>query len=194
MALRLGNQERWQASSDSAAEVNNPPSNWVARFARYVPAGSRVLDLACGGGRHSRLFMEHGFRVLAADRDLSGLGDLVDHPDIDAVQVDLEDGMPFPFKEKQFGGVIVTNYLYRPILGDIVSAVAEGGILIYETFAKGNERFEGPSRPDFLLDRGELLEAVRGKLTVLAYEDLIIADPRPAAIQRIAAVREPAQR
>jgi hypothetical protein len=85
---------------------------------------------------------------------------------------------------------VVANYLYRPILEDIVSAVAEGGILIYETFAKGNERFEGPSRPDFLLNQGELLEAVRGKLRVLAYEDLIVDDPSPAAIQRIAATGE----
>jgi SAM-dependent methyltransferase len=193
VALKRGNQESWQASSDNTPEVNNPPSSWVTRFARYVPAGSRVLDLACGSGRHSRLFIEHGFRVLAVDRDLSGMGDLVDHPDIDAVQVDLEDGRPFPFKDERFGGVIVANYLYRPILGDIVSAVGEGGLLIYETFAKGNEPFDGPSRPDFLLDRGELLEAVRGELAVLAYEDLIIADPRPAAIQRIAAVREPVQ-
>jgi hypothetical protein len=137
------------------------------------------------------LFLERGLRVLAVDRDLSGLGDLAAHPSIEAVQVDLEDGRTFPFREERFGGVVVVNYLYRPILEDLVSAVAEGGILIYETFAKGNERFEGPKRPDFLLNRGELLEVVRGKLTVLAYEDLIVEDPRPAAIQRIAATREP---
>ena len=173
--------------------MNKPASAWVTRFASYVPAAARVLDLACGRGRHSALFLERGFRVLAVDRDISGLGDLAAHPSLEAVQVDLEDGRDFPFKDERFGGVVVANYLHRPILGDIVSAVAEGGILIYETFAKGNEPFEGPSRPDFLLNRGELLEAVRGKLTVQAYEDLIVNDPRPAAIQRIAAVREPAQ-
>ena len=173
--------------------MNKPASAWVARFASYVPAGARVLDLACGQGRHSALFLERGFRVLAVDRDTGGLGDLAANPSLEAVQVDLEDGRAFPFRDERFGGVVVANYLYRPILEDIVSSVAEAGILIYETFAKGNEPFEGPSRPDFLLNRGELLEAVRGKLTVLAYEDLIVDDPRPAAIQRIAAVREPAQ-
>jgi SAM-dependent methyltransferase len=157
-----------------------------------VPAGTRVLDLACGGGRHSALFLERGLKVLAVDRDVSGLADLAANPLLEAVRVDLEDGRAFPFKGEEFGGVVVANYLYRPILDDLVSAVAEGGILIYETFARGNERFEGPSRPDFLLNRGELLEVVRGKLTVLAYEDLIVDDPRPAALQRIAARREPA--
>jgi SAM-dependent methyltransferase len=149
-----------------------------------------VLDLACGSGRHSRLFLDRGLRVVAVDRDLSGLADLVPHPSLEAIEVDLEDGREFPFKNRQFGGVVVTNYLFRPILPDIVAAVADGGILIYETFAKGNEPFPGPSNPDFLLDRGELLEAVGGRLRVLAYEDLIVEEPRPAAVQRIAAVRE----
>jgi SAM-dependent methyltransferase len=155
----------------------------------YVPEGSTVLDVACGSGRHSRLFLDRGLRVVATDRDLSGLGELVKHPSLKAVEVDLEDGREFPFKDRQFGGVVVTNYLFRPILPDLVSVVGDGGILIYETFAKGNEPFPGPSNPDFLLNRGELLEAVRGTLRVLAYEDLILGEPRPAAVQRIAAVR-----
>jgi SAM-dependent methyltransferase len=157
-----------------------------------VPEGTKVLDLACGSGRHSKLFLERGFRVVAVDRDLSSLGPLAEHPSIEAVEVDLEDGRAFPFKDGQFGGVVATNYLFRPILPDIVSAVGDGGVLIYETFAKGNEPFGGPSNPNFLLDRGELLEAVRGKLRVLAYEDLIVPNPQPAAVQRIAAVRQPA--
>ncbi len=149
-----------------------------------------VLDVASGSGRHARLFVHRGCRVVAVDRDLSGLGELAGHRSIETVEADLEDGREFPFEPGRFGGVVVTNYLYRPILPDIVAAVGDGGILIYETFAKGNERFGKPRNPDYLLDRGELLEAVRGKLRVLAYEDLIVGDPQPAAVQRIAAVRE----
>lgn len=136
------------------------------------------------------MFLGRGHSVLAVDRDLSGLAELLGKPALHARECDLEDGGPFPLAGKTFDGVVVTNYLYRPLMGSIVAAVAPGGLLIYETFAAGNERFEGPSRPDFLLQPGELLAAVEGELRVLAYEDLIIDDPRPAAVQRIAAVRE----
>lgn len=160
----------------------------MARFLPYAPSGSPALDLACGGGRHTRLLLELGHPVLAVDRDLSGIAALVGTPGLETLEVDLEDGASFPPAGRQFGAVVVTNYLYRPVLPAIVAAVEGGGILIYETFAVGNEPFEGPSRPDFLLRPGELLEAVAGKLRVLAYEDLILQDPRPAALQRIAAV------
>ena len=165
-------------------------SPWVVRFASYAPQGRRVLDLAAGSGRHSRLFLEKGFDVLAVDRDTSGLRDLEGNRRLEAVELDLEDGRDFPFRGQRFGAVVVTNYLYRPILEDIVLAVGPGGILIYETFAKGNEQFGSPSNPDFLLDRGELLEAVRGKLRVLAYEDMFVEIPRPSVVQRVAALNE----
>jgi SAM-dependent methyltransferase len=169
--------------------VGGRPSSWVVRFAPLVPAGGEVLDLACGVGRHTRLFLERGHPVVAVDRDLSGMGDLRQHPGLETLEVDLEDGRPFPLRGRAFAGVVVANYLYRPILPDVVSTVAPDGVLIYETFARGHERFGRPRRPEFLLQPGELLEAVRGQLRVLAYEDLVVDEPTPAAVQRICAMR-----
>ena len=163
-------------------------SPWVLRWADLLPADGDVLDLACGAGRHTRLLLELGHPVVAVDIDLSGIADLVGHPRLETAQVDLEDGSPFPLRGRSFAGLVVTNYLHRPILDDLVSAVALGGALIYETYARGNERFGLPTNPDFLLEPGELLEAVRGRLRVVAYEDLIVDDPSPAAVQRICAV------
>ena len=164
------------------------PSAWVRRFADRIPARGAVLDLATGGGRHTRFLMGRGHPVLAVDRDVTGLADLRADPTVTIIASDLEDGRPWPFGDQRFAGVVVTNYLHRPLLPAIVAAVAPGGCLIYETFAVGNARFGKPSNPDFLLRPGELLEAVRGRLTVLAYENLAVTDPRPAVIQRIAAV------
>jgi SAM-dependent methyltransferase len=165
------------------------PSAWVARHLPEVAEGGDVLDVACGSGRHARLFLERGHRVVAVDRDLSGLGDLFGHPRLEAVERDLEDGRPFPGAGRAFGAVVVVNYLHRPLLPELVGAVAPGGVLIYETFARGNERFGRPARPAFLLGPGELLEAVRGRLRVVAYEDTVVREPRPAKVQRICAVR-----
>lgn len=166
------------------------PSPWVRRFAPDLPAGGAVLDLACGKGRHTRLLLELGHPVLAVDRDLSGLADLADASGLETREVDLEDGQPPPFAARRFAGVVVTNYLFRPLLPALIQAVAPGGLLIYETFARGNERFGKPANPDHLLKPGELLEAVRGSLRVLAYEDLVVERPWPAAVQRISARRE----
>jgi SAM-dependent methyltransferase len=166
------------------------PSPWVARFAPLVPAGGRVLDIAAGGGRHTRFFRARGHPVTAVDRDTGRLADLVTDAGVEVAERDLEGGAPFPFAPGAFAGVVVTNYLHRPILPDIVAAVAGGGVLLYETFARGQERFGHPHRPEFLLEPGELLEAVRGVLRVVAYEDAVLDDP-PRAVQRIAAIREP---
>jgi hypothetical protein len=165
-------------------------SPWVRRFADLIPAGGSVLDLAAGGGRHTRFLLGLGHRVTAVDRDIPALADLCDHPAATILAADLEDGRPWAFSSQRFAGVVVTNYLHRPLLPDIVASVAPGGCPIYETFAVGNERFGKPSNPDFLLRPGELLEAVRGHLTVIAYENLEVAEPKPAIVQRIAAVRE----
>jgi SAM-dependent methyltransferase len=162
-----------------------PASAWVARFAPQVPAGT-VLDLAAGSGRHSLLMRGLGHAVVAVDRDTSTLAARA-VPGIDAVAEDLETGSMPACLGRRYAAVIVTNYLHRPILPAIVGAVAPGGWLLYETFAIGNERFGRPSNPGFLLRPGELLEAVRGILRVVAYEDLEVAEPRPAMVQRIAA-------
>ncbi len=164
-------------------------SPWVVRFASYVPGDGRVLDLACGGGRNSRFFLGRGQEVVAVDRDLSRIGDLMGFPRFRAIRVDLEDGRSFPLRGQRFAAVIVTNYLHRPILGDLISVVRPGGVFIYETFAHGNEQFGRPSCSEYLLRPGELLEVVRDQLRVIAFEDLVVNDPRPKAVQRIAAVR-----
>jgi SAM-dependent methyltransferase len=163
------------------------PSAWVVRFADLVPAGGTVLDVAAGGGRHSRFFLDRKNPVVAVDRDIAPLQGLAG---VDAIAADLENGGPWPFGDRRFGGVVITNYLHRPILPMIVGAVAPGGALLYETFAVGNARFGKPSNPAFLLRPGELLEAVRGRLRVIAYEDVETTEPKPAMVQRIAAVNE----
>jgi len=163
------------------------PSPWVTRFAELVPAGGAVLDIACGSGRHTRAFLGRGHPVTAIDRDVSALHAT---PGLTVVEADLEDGRAFPCAPAAFAGVVVTNYLWRPILPAIVACVAPGGALLYETFALGNERFGRPRNPDFLLAPGELLDVARdGGLRVVAYEDLVVDTPRPAAVQRIAATR-----
>ncbi len=170
--------------------LGSPPSAWVVRFAPMVPEGAPVLDLACGGGRHTRLFAEADHPVTAVDVNLGNLGDLAGHPRVKAIEADLEAGDPFPLAGRAFGGVVVTNYLHRPLLEDLVAAVAPGGVLIYETFAEGNKEVGGRvTNPDFLLRHGELLDLVRGRLRVVAYEDVVLREPTPAAVQRICAVR-----
>lgn len=148
-----------------------------------------MLDLACGGGRHARFLAAQGFEVLAVDRD-AGL--FPAPPDgVTVVAADLEGG-PWPFPGRRWDAIVVTNYLHRPLLPVLAGSLELGGVLVYETFARGNERFGKPSNPDFLLAPGELLEAVRGRLRVVAYEDLVVDEPRPAAVQRLCARREDA--
>jgi len=163
------------------------PSPWVARFAALVPAGGAVLDVAAGGGRHTRLFLGRGHPVVAVDRDTKGLAELEPSLGLEIVTADLE-AASWPLPGRKFAGVVVTNYLHRPLFPALLAAVVPGGAFVYETFAAGNERFGKPSNPDFLLRPGELLETVRGRLRVIAYEDVEVAEPRPAMVQRIAAV------
>ncbi len=165
-------------------------SGWIDRFGPSVPHPGPVLDVACGGGRHTRWFAARGYDVVAIDRDLAGVGDLADDVHVELRPVDLEDGSAFPAAPGAFTGVVVTNYLWRPALDAIADAVAPGGWLLYETFAVGNERLARPTNPDFLLRRNELLElALRHGFVVVAYEDLEVHVPRPAAVQRLAATR-----
>ncbi|NIA71863.1 methyltransferase domain-containing protein [Pelagibius litoralis] len=159
-------------------------------IAPEAPAlNARVLDLACGSGRHSRLLLGLGHQVLAVDRDISGLGELAGQDRMEALQCDLETGETPTFLRRSFDAIVVTNYLYRPLFPALLGALAPGGLLIYETFALGNERFGRPSNPDFLLRPGELLDWLRNDLRILAYEDLEVALPKPAAVQRVCAKR-----
>lgn len=162
------------------------PSAWVVRWAAQIPAGGRVLDIACGRGRHARFFARRGHPVEAVDRDPAKLAPLAGIPGISVTSADLENG-PWPYEGQQFAGIVVANYLHRPLFPRLLAALAPGGVLIYETFVAGNERYGRPSNPAFLLNPGELLEVVRGRLRVIAYEDIEVSEPRPAAVQRICA-------
>jgi SAM-dependent methyltransferase len=169
------------------------PSAWVQRFAHLIPAGSEVLDVACGHGRHARLARALGLRVTAADLDTRGVADLARDPGVRIVTGDLESG-PWPFAAGGFGAVIVANYLHRPHFPRLAAALAPGGVLLVDSFAAGNERHGRPRNPDFLLAPGELLAAFGGLLQVVAYEAGYEAHPRPAIRQRLCAIRgsEPA--
>jgi SAM-dependent methyltransferase len=162
-----------------------PASAWVKRFVPLIRRGGRVLDLAAGSGRHTRLLLESGFAICAVDRDISALSPLAG-ANCEVRRVDLETGAPWSLGTG-YDGIIVTNYLHRPLLPAIAQALATSGVLIYETFARGNERFGRPHNPDFLLRPGELLDAF-AMLTVIAFEQGEVSVPRPAVIQRIAAV------
>ena len=176
------------ATNPETSESSPPPSAWVRRFLPLIKPGGLVLDLAAGSGRHSRLLRDSGFAVCAVDRDVAGLLPLAE-TGCEVRRIDLETGRAWPLGT-MYDGIVVANYLHRPLLSTIGQALAPGGILIYETFALGNERFGRPRNPDFLLRPGELLEAF-AMLTVVAFEQGEITAPRPAVIQRIAAVAGP---
>jgi len=159
------------------------PSAWVQRWSGLVPAGGPVLDVACGLGRHMRWFSQQGHPVTGVDRAQEAVDAAASLGE--AVRADLENG-PWPLPGRTFAGVVVTNYLWRPLLPAILQSVAPGGVLIYETFAAGNETVGRPARPEFLLRPGELLLACRA-LRVVAYEDGFLNEPA-RFVQRIAAV------
>ena len=163
------------------------PSDWVRRWSTLAPPGSTALDVACGAGRHLRWMHQHGHPTVGVDRSADAVAACAAWGEIHCA--DLEDG-PWPFAGRQFGAVIVTNYLWRPLLPLLVDSVAPGGVLIYETFARGNETVGRPARADFLLQPGELLAACAALRTV-AYEDGFLDAPA-RFVQRIAAVRETA--
>lgn len=180
---------QWPASQWPASQW--PASQWVERFAPLVRSGGSVLDVACGNGRHLRLFHRRGHPVVGIDRDLRGLADLAGTAGIEMVGADLENGRPWPLPaERRFAAIVVTNYLHRPLFPALLDALEPGGLLLYETFAQGHQRLGRPTTPDFLLRRGELLECVRGRLQVLAFEQGEVARPRQAVVQRLAAVND----
>jgi SAM-dependent methyltransferase len=179
------------ASLPSSHTALDQASAWVARFAPTIPSGE-VLDLACGGGRHARLLASLGHPVLAVDRDADALARAAGQS-ITTRQIDLENGdEAWPFEPGRFAGIVVTNYLHRPLFAGMLRSLAPGGVLIYETFAVGNEHFGKPSNPLFLLKRGELLKVAANEslssMHVVAYEDGYVATPKPAVVQRICVV------
>ena len=156
------------------------PSAWVTRWAALIARGP-VLDVACGAGRHAVLFANKALEVVAVDRDPQQI------PGVRFVQADLENGR-WPFADERFAAIVVTNYLHRPLFAQLEAALAEEGLLIYETFMVGNEKYGKPSNPAFLLEPGELLQAFRG-LTPIAFEQGYVETPKPAVIQRLCARR-----
>lgn len=173
---------------------SDAPSDWVRRFAPLIPVGE-VLDLACGSGRHARLLAALGHPVLALDRAPEALAKAAGER-ISTLQADLENGgvgAGWPFAANRFAGVVVTNYLHRPLFPFILASLAPQGVLIYETFALGNAQYGKPANPDFLLAPGELLDFVRSRqqfsLRIVAYEDGYVAAPKPAMVQRICVIK-----
>lgn len=170
------------------------PSPWVRRFATLIRPGGRALDLAAGGGRHVALLRSLGLEVTAADREVRALRAAFGRDSrCRILELDLEDGGPWRLGG-DYDGIVVANYLHRPLLPALAAALAPEGVLIYETFMRGNERFGRPASPDFLLRPGELLEAYGGRLAVMAFEQGIVETPRSAALQRLAAVKGPPRR
>lgn len=172
-------------SARSHAELTEP-SSWVRRWASLVRPAGPVLDVACGGGRHALWFAERGHPVDAVDKDAAAIAALARHSAITALCADIENG-PWPYAGRQFAAVVVTNYLHRPLFPHLLASLAPGGVLIYETFAEGNAAYGRPANPDFLLQRGELLR-VAAEARIVAYEDVYVAQPKPAMVQRICAL------
>lgn len=165
------------------------PSSWIVRFLKGAPTGSRALDIACGSGRHISAARAAGLQVVGVDRDISSASlTFAGDSAVALMEKDLENGSPWPFQPAAFGAVIVANYLWRPLFPKIIETVGSQGVLIYETFAIGNERFGKPSNPDFLLRPGEILEAVSGSLIPIAYEHVQLSGP-DRIVQRLCAVQ-----
>jgi SAM-dependent methyltransferase len=177
---------------DMTENMIENPSPWVLRFLPLIDTGGSVLDLACGAGRHSLQLAARGYRVTATDRNAEALAKIAAAaPGIETRAADLEGG-PWPFPGRRFDGIVVTNYLFRPLLPVLFDSLADSGVLIYETFMLGNERCGKPSNPDFLLRPHELLEFALGRLTVVAFEQGQVSLPRLAVVQRLCATRRSA--
>ncbi len=175
-------------------DLTVPASDWVVQHATKIKPGGRVLDYACGSGRHTIYLAKQGFQVLAIDRDSESLAQIKEtqaqkYPDwaLETLNLDLESANWNLTELGAFDGVVVTNYLYRPHLMKLPDLLKPDGVLIYETFALGNEAYGKPSNPDFLLKPNELLNLAE-KMRILAYQDRVVSSPKMACIQRVCAV------
>ena len=164
------------------------PSSWLVRWAPLIPPAGEVLDLACGGGRHARFLAQQGHVVDAVDRDAQALALLAGVAGVRPLRADLEGG-PWPYPDRAWDGIVVANYLHRPLFPSLLASLRPGGVLIYETFMAGNERWGRPSNPAFLLQPNELLTAFGADLALVAFEQGEVGQPKPAVVQRICAVR-----
>ncbi len=172
------------ASEPGFGRKSAPPSPWVRRFAPLAPRGARILDLACGHGRNGRMFLDHGCRVLFLDINISSVADLASRGGAWIIAADLETEAGLPLLPGRFDMVVATSYLWRPLLPELPRLLAPGGFLLYETFARGNERFGRPRNPDYLLEEGELRRAFGRGMTLIAYEHGLRPDPA-AILQRV---------
>ena len=186
------------AASKSRMEKQNftpyvRASPWLQRYSSLIPNFGPILDIAAGSGRHTQYLLDKGHSVVSIDKDVSRLARIRDAR-LSIAQVNLEVPRSWPFKSGAFAGIIVTNYLHRPLFPIIIKALAAGGLLVYETFAQGNEKFGKPTNPDYLLEPGELIQLTTGHLHIIGYEDVAVDQPKPARIQRICASRHPPDR
>ena len=163
------------------------PAPWVEKFGNLPPKGGNVLDLACGNGRHTVFFREFGYSVTAVDRDVSGLQEPANY---ETVEADLENA-PWPFPGRHFAGIVVVNYLHRPLFATLIDSLLPGGVLIYQTFAIGNEAYGRPRNPDFLLKENELLDVFSGRLDMVEFWQGLVEGDHPAVIQQICAINQP---
>jgi SAM-dependent methyltransferase len=162
------------------------PSKWVIEQIKHIPKAGHVLDLAAGSGRHSRFLLTLGFKVTCVDIDVTRLNDLEPATGCRIVQADLEGSSHWPFTEL-FSGILVTNYLHRPLFKDLMNSLCGGGVLIYETFMSGNEQYGKPRNPDFLLEEDELRNVFDGPLRIINFTQGYVEEPKPAIMQRICA-------
>lgn len=167
------------------------PSSWITHYADLFTPNSHVLDLACGSGRHARLFIKHNHCVTVVDRNLDGVADLAGNSHATLIEADLENA-PWSLAGRQYDAIVVCNYLHRPLMPCIIESVAPGGLLLYDTFAVGNEQFGRPRNPDFLLRPNELLDLLPVDFIVRGYQHGRVDTPKPAVRQRLCAVRAPA--
>ncbi len=182
------------------------PSEWVVRHAPQITESGQVLDLACGSGRHARYLLSKGFHVTCLDIDLTSVLDLEANPNCQLIQADLEGKSDWPFagiegtsisgtrdkcSRKVFDGIIVSNYLYRPLFEDLVRTLSGGGVLIYQTFMVGNEKYGRPRNPDHLLETDELKVFFEDRLDIIEFRQGFSAESGPAMVQQICAVKQP---